>query len=135
MASPTSRSLALLRKSGWIADIVERWLHKANRRRDLFGCIDLVAVRGGETGVLGVQTTSLANVSARVKKSVALPALEIWLAAGNRFEVHGWALNAGQWRVKRVEIRPGDMKPVIVVQPPRRIRGESAWQQGSLFEG
>ena len=116
-----------------IADVVERWLPKVNRKRDLFGCIDIVAVGGGRVGILGVQATSLSNVSARVKKSIALPALEVWLAAGNRFEVWGWAEYGDGWHVKKIAIQAGDMRPVIITRVPRRTRNAAAWQPGELF--
>ena len=130
--TPTSRTLTALRRAGWIADVVEHWIPHANRRRDLFGCIDIVAVRGGHVGVLGIQATSLPNVSARIKKAVALPALEIWLAAGNRFEVWGWAKRADGWHVQRVEINAADMRPVVLARVPRKRRRDR-WQPAPLF--
>ena len=120
--SPTARSLAMLRKCGHAAGIVERWLPGVNRRKDLFGCIDLVAVRRGEAGVLAVQATSLANVSARLGKAKARSELRTWLAAGNRFSVFGWYRRQGRWRVKIVDLRTEDLAAVVVQSPPRRGR-------------
>jgi hypothetical protein len=95
--SPTQRTLAHLRKDGWRVQVVEHWNHFARRRIDLFGVIDLVAVRPGET--LGVQATSGANVSARVSKSRESEGLRAWLEAGNTFRVFGWRkLTRGQKR-------------------------------------
>jgi hypothetical protein len=85
--SPTQRTLAHLRKDGWRVQVVEHWNAFARRRIDLFGVIDLVAVRPGET--LGVQATSGANVSARVSKSRESEGLRAWLEAGNTFRVFG----------------------------------------------
>ena len=62
----------------------------------MFGCIDLLAVHPTH-GTLGIQTTSGSNVSARVKKCMAEPRMEIWKQAGNKLEVHGWR----QIKVKR----------------------------------
>ena len=46
--TPTARSLAFLRRCGHSADVVERWIPlRDNVRRDLFGFIDVVAVRRG----------------------------------------------------------------------------------------
>jgi hypothetical protein len=38
--TPTARTLALMRRSGYLAAMVESWLRYANRRRDLFDCCD-----------------------------------------------------------------------------------------------
>jgi hypothetical protein len=115
--TPTARSLALLKRSHYIAGVVERWLPRVERRKDLFGCIDLVAVHRCEPGVLGVQATSMSNVSARVRKAQERPELRTWLAAGNRFEVWGWS---GQ-RVKRVALKTEDLQAVVVQAPKRRL--------------
>lgn len=94
--SPTQRSLAKLRAEGWRVAIVEHWNAFTKQRNDMWGILDLVAIRTGET--LGVQTTSASNVSARVKKiedSEALP----WLReAGWGVQVWGWRKNSkGKW--------------------------------------
>jgi hypothetical protein len=91
MTSPTQRSLAKLRGDGWTCAVVEHWNQFAHIRLDLFGCIDIVAVRVGNIGVLGVQATSGSNVSARVTKIKAEARAGIWLAAGNKLQVWGWA--------------------------------------------
>ena len=89
--SPTVRSLALLRGNGYSAQVVERYNPYAKIRIDLFGFIDLVAIKEGESGVVGVQTTSASNLSARYKKILLIPEARIWLATGNRILLHGWA--------------------------------------------
>lgn len=95
MTSPTQLSLAHLRADGWTADICERWMPTGNGfggvRKDLFGMLDLVAVRDAVT--LGVQTTSADNASARLTKMTdddhadALAALR---AANWTVVIHGW---------------------------------------------
>jgi hypothetical protein len=130
--TPNARSLALLRRCHHEADVVERWLPKANVRRDLFGCIDVVAVRRGEAGVLGVQATTRGHLPHRRAKAAALPALRTWLAAGNRFQLHGWFRQGERWEVKIEELRAGDLAAVLV-QGPRR-RGRKPVQAG-LFDG
>ena len=132
MSSPTARSLALLRASGYVADVVERWLPRVNVRRDLFHCINLVAVRRGVPGVLAIQTTSRSNVGARLKKSKARPELAIWLATGNTFEVHGWYHRGDRWDCVRVGIQAGDLADVILQAPPRRRRRKGE-RQRELF--
>jgi hypothetical protein len=87
--SPTSRSLALLRQRGYVAEKVEQRLtFKGFVTRDLFGCIDLLACRPGE--IVGVQTTSRSNLSSRRLKSMNCPGLLAFLQAGGRFRLHGW---------------------------------------------
>lgn len=86
--SPTQRSLAMLRNDGWLCQIVEVWNAHAMRRIDLFGAIDILAIRPGE--ILGVQTTSGDNVSKRLAKLKAEPKIAMWLAAGGKVAVHGW---------------------------------------------
>jgi len=87
MASPTQRTLSRLRKDGWTCAVVEHWNPYAKVRQDLFGFIDVLAIRPGET--LGVQSTTDAHIAERRKKA-AKGLLPEWLAAGNRFEVWGW---------------------------------------------
>lgn len=87
--SPTARTLKALRDAGWTAGVVEKWNAYTRTRHDLFGCIDIVAVRPGET--LGVQATSVSNQANRLTKLRGHEGAEAWLAAGNRLEVWGWA--------------------------------------------
>lgn len=87
--TPTQRALAVCREQGWTAGIVEKWNPHARIRQDLFGCIDLIVADERE-GILGVQVTSGANVSARLAKAKAEPRLVKWLSSGGRFEVWGF---------------------------------------------
>ncbi len=89
MSSPTQRSKAKLQREGYTVAITERWNSFRHIRQDLFGFIDLIALRGNET--LAVQTTSGANVSARIDKIKSLQAARVWLESPNRkIVVHGW---------------------------------------------
>jgi hypothetical protein len=121
-----------LRASGYTAEVVERWLPWANVRRDFLQCIDILAIRRGEPGVLGVQATSGSNLSARLAKAKGKPGLRVWLAAGNRFECWGWQRRNGRWTVRLVEVKGEDLTGVLVEAPPsrRRRRGE---RQQELF--
>lgn len=94
---PTARTLEALRKLDYPAQVVEKWLpvKRGGRmepygvRKDLFGCVDIVAL-DGQMGVLGIQACAGASIAARVTKAMAEPLLTAWLAAGNRFQVWGW---------------------------------------------
>jgi hypothetical protein len=96
--SPTSRSLAMLRDEGYLAEVVERWNPHARVRNDLFGFIDILAVRDGE--VLGVQTTSGSNTAARIRKIAEHPNTPAVREAGIRIHVHGWRKLKAGWTVR-----------------------------------
>ena len=105
MSSPTVRSLALLRSTGWTVQVVEHWNAFSKRRVDLFGCIDILAVKAG-AGCLGVQACVVGDQSKRMKKALAEPRLRAWLEAGNHFEVWGWGKHGKEgarklWTVTR----------------------------------
>ena len=103
--SPTQRALALCRKYGWTAQVVERWNPYARVRQDLFGCIDLVVLDGSSYGPLGVQVTSGSGHSARVKKSIAEPRVAEWLRSGARFEVWSFSLRGPRGKRKLWTLR------------------------------
>lgn len=110
MTSPTTRSLALLRKEGYIAQIVERYNVFAHVRIDLFGYIDIVAIHPKIKGVLGVQSTTVDNMSKRISKIKSIPTHILWLSTGNSIQVHGWAKKGkvGKrklWQVNITEIK------------------------------
>lgn len=100
-ASPTARSLALLRAEGWLAEVVEQNVPHARTKRDLFGFIDIIAVQGERT--LAVQTTSDngGHVANRVLKIRTSPHRDAVLAAGWRIVVHGWRPDG---RLRLVEV-------------------------------
>src|SRR5689334_12750215 len=100
--SPTQRSLAFLRGRGYMVAIVEKWNPHAKIRQDMWGLLDLVAIRKGET--LGVQTTTLSNVAARVGKISDSEAAPLIRAAGWRIEVHGWRKLKSGWEPKIVDV-------------------------------
>jgi hypothetical protein len=91
--TPTALSLRHLRGEGWTVDVCERWVPAGvgQVRKDLFGMLDLVALR--DTVTMGVQTTSHGNALSRHKKIVddehaeRLAALH---AANWIVVVHGW---------------------------------------------
>lgn len=106
--SPTQRTLKHLRRDGYQAGVVERWNVHARVRQDLFGIIDVVAIRIDQPGVLGVQCTSESNAAARVTKILASASARVWLRASNRLEVWGWKKLSGRWIVHRRNIRQED---------------------------
>ena len=100
--TPTQRSLAYLREQGYTVAITERWNPFAKIRQDLFGFIDILAIRKGET--LAVQTTST-GVSERIKKIMDSDYLPKVRDAGWKICVHGWRKNAkGRYTLREVDI-------------------------------
>lgn len=102
MSSPTQRSLAKLKKEGYRAAVVEKWNQFARIRQDLFGIVDILAVKAGET--LGVQATSYSNVSARVKKIAESEATDDLRKAGWKLEIHGWHKVGNRYQVRVVDV-------------------------------
>lgn len=103
MASPTQRSLALLREQGWTATICEHWNAFARIRQDLFGLWDILAVKDDET--LVVQTTSYSNVSKRIQKIAEADITPKLRKAGWNLVVHGWKRGKnGRWQVRVVDV-------------------------------
>jgi hypothetical protein len=101
--SPTQLSLRQLRGDGWTAEVVEHWNPHARVRNDLFGFVDIVALRDETT--LGVQATSNGNVSARVRKIAESPMVGVVREAGWRIEVWGWAKNkSNRWELRIVDV-------------------------------
>jgi hypothetical protein len=85
--TPTQRSLAYLREQGYTCAVVEHWNAHRRIRQDLFGFIDILAIREGET--LAVQTTTT-GVAERVRKITDSPNLAAVRSAGWAIHVHGW---------------------------------------------
>jgi hypothetical protein len=93
--TPTQRSLKLLREQGYTVAIVEKWNPHARIRQDLFGFIDLLAIRDGET--LGIQACAGSSLSARVKKITEHENLGPVRKAGWRIEVWAWRKLKAGW--------------------------------------
>lgn len=100
--STTILTIGELKAKGWHAAKVEYWLafgRGGGVRKDLYGCIDVVAVHERLKATIGVQCTSRENVGARIekirlmvsdRKNLDGAAIRTWLRIGNRLEVWGW---------------------------------------------
>lgn len=88
--SATQRTLKELRKNGWTCGIVEKWNQFAHIRQDLFGFIDIVAMKPGHQ-ILAVQCTTGAHHPEHKAKILAEPRALIWLKAGGRIDLVSWA--------------------------------------------
>ncbi len=88
--SPTHRTIAAFKSAGYLVEKTEHWNSFCKRRQDLFNFIDILAIKGDE--IIGIQTTSTANVSARITKILGLQSALLWASSPNRkILVQGWA--------------------------------------------
>ena len=100
--SPTQLTLEKLRAEGWLAEVVEKWIPGANIRKDLWGFVDILAIRDDE--ILAAQATSYSNVSSRVNKITDhenLPAVRL---ANIQIQVWGWRKLDNRWAARIVDI-------------------------------
>ena len=88
-ASPTQRSLQLLRQRGYTVQVVEHWNMFAKVRQDLLGFGDILAVMSASPITL-VQTTTAGHMAERIAKIQAEPRAKVWTLAGGAILVHGW---------------------------------------------
>ena len=118
MSSPTSRSLEYYRKLGFTCQVVERFNRFSNTRLDLFGFIDIVAMKPG-VGIVGIQATSGSHHSDRVRKSTVEKGelLRQWLESGGRFEVISFAKRGERGKAKRWTARREEITIDQVVTP------------------
>lgn len=119
----TRLTLIECRRRGWICDIVERKIPRCFITKDLFGCIDIIAVEPGKPGTIGVQST-VNNGGQHTKHHAKIlaesRALE-WLRAGNRLLLWSWAKQGARgkrklWTLREEEILVGDWQRLRAVE-------------------
>jgi hypothetical protein len=132
--SPTGRTLDHLRRCGFVAEVVERWIPRANLRKDFLGCIDILSCHRSRPGIIGVQATSASSMAARLAKARGKWELAVWLRAGGQFQVWGWSLRGSCWEPRIVEVKAEDLAAVVLMAPRRR-RPRKGDQQRGMFEG
>lgn len=103
--SPTQRTLAECKKRGWIAQVVERWNPHARVRQDLFGVIDLIALRYPEAGIIGIQACAGASHADRRAKILAEPRALAWVEAGGKIELWSWSKRGDRGKRKLLTLR------------------------------
>jgi hypothetical protein len=124
-----ARTADFLRAAGWTVGKVECWInvpqHPAGGiMRDLWGVIDLVAVRADSQGVLGVQATasvsSGGNRQARRAKVLASPEAKVWVSAGNKIWLIFWHKPGRIWepQIEKFDVdsfgdRKGKQRPPL----------------------
>lgn len=88
--TPTQRSKKKWEDAGFLVAIVERWNPWSKTRQDLFGWMDLLALKDDMT--VGIQTTTAAHINERISKIQSLQSSDLWLnAATRRIVVEGWS--------------------------------------------
>jgi Trm5-related predicted tRNA methylase len=100
--SPTELTLKHLRAEGWTVAVVEKWNPHARIRQDLYGFIDILALRGSET--LAVQATSYTNMSSRIKKIAEIETVAAVREAGWTIWVIGWRKVNNRWTHKITDV-------------------------------
>jgi len=88
--SNTQRTLRGLRQEGYIAGIVERWNPYAGKygvRQDLFGVIDIIAIK--HNAICGIQSCG-SDFAEHNRKILANEFVPEWLKAGGHLELWGW---------------------------------------------
>lgn len=100
--SPTQRSLKYLREQGYVVAVTEKWNPHARIRQDLFGFIDMLALKDGQT--LAIQTTSASAFASRKTKIQCHENLPMVLSAGWKVIIHGWRKNSKKQWVLREEL-------------------------------
>ena len=109
--TPTNRTMAVPRKRGLKAGIVERWIGRARRpggvgvRQDLFGIIDVIALDPAR-GVIGIQIcgTGYAEHYKKITEEKRAETVA-WLSTpGAILELWGWRKLKGQGYQPRIHI-------------------------------
>lgn len=101
-----------LRDRGHLVQVVEKWVSVKTMpgggiRRDLFGCIDVIAIMDGV--IVGIQCGATSGHSGHKKKCLAEPRLTTWLKAGGRFLIHSWAKQGPAGKAKRWTLREEEL--------------------------
>jgi hypothetical protein len=124
-----ARTLALLRKKGWMAAIVERWNPYVKIRQDLFGIFDIMAIAQGGVAC-GVQCTTNTNWAAHLDKIRSSPNYKKWLDLGGLILVVGWA-KMGE-RGKRKLWTSKELYMTLESHPPIVVNGSTLPQEEGL---
>ncbi len=101
MSSPTQRTLAEMRKRGFLCAVVEKFNSFTKTRNDLFGFIDILCIAEGS--IIGVQATSDDNLSKRVVKINTHENIAAVRASGIKILVQGWRKKGNRWQVREVD--------------------------------
>lgn len=100
--SPTQRALKYWRDAGYLCAVVEHWNPHVRIRQDLYGFIDILAIKGED--IVGIQACTGTNMAKRVTKIVEHDNFPTVLNA-MRIIVQAWRKNAaGRWVLREQEL-------------------------------
>ena len=87
---PRQWSMEMMRKSEYLTGITEFFNSHTNRRKDLFGFIDFIAIGNGKC--IAVQCCARSGISSHRRKIIedCHDAATKWIESGNSIEIHGW---------------------------------------------
>lgn len=121
-ATPTQRTLSELKKRGWPAAVVEKWVpmstafyagddakpSRGGFRKDVWGFIDIL-VLDGLPGSLAIQACGATGFAEHLRKIDGIEEVRTWLRAGNRLELWSWrkvsrSTGRPQWEAKAVPL-------------------------------
>jgi hypothetical protein len=88
MASPVERTMKSFRERGFDIDIAERYCAYSRRKNDLFGIIDLVAIKP-MVGIIGIQCCGK-DYSEHDKKILSSELSLKWIRSTGILELWGW---------------------------------------------
>ena len=103
MTSPTQKTLAKLRKEGYLCAVVEKFNPFVKVRQDLFSFIDILALKPGQK-TLAVQTTTDNHVAERVAKIKVSKNYAMVKLSGWKVQVHGWKKKGNRWELRIVDL-------------------------------
>lgn len=87
-----------MRDRGFYAEVVERYNAFSKVKNDFAGFIDILCLAEGK--IIGVQTTSYSNISARRKKILTHDNYSIVKNSGIEIHIHGWRKVNNKWQAK-----------------------------------
>lgn len=115
MNTPSQRTIALMKKEGYMTAVAEKFNTFAKVRQDMYKWIDIMAIHSEKREIVGIQTTTASNLAARVAKAVAKREFKTWLLAGGVAEFHGWELKNNDkktkktWQCRRLRYTKADL--------------------------
>lgn len=102
--SATQLSLKKLRAEGYLCAIVEHFNPWVKIRQDMFGFVDIVAVKENES--LYIQTTTADHMEARIRKIMGHPNLPQVHSTNRTVIVHGWVKINNRWECREEIVTP-----------------------------